>query len=122
MATARLAPCDPRACDLLFHFIQTKPGDVSWHVEGSYYEIYNEKIGDLLDKSDGSHEVLGKSSEVSFCICSMGWATWRTASVVDEDVNWAAGHYRSRRLCDVFWQGEIRHSDGMSLPWKLLDR
>ena len=40
----------PRACDLLFHFIDTQPGDITWHVEGSYYEILNEKICDLLTK------------------------------------------------------------------------
>ena len=24
----------PRACDLLFHFIETQPGDITWHVKG----------------------------------------------------------------------------------------
>ncbi|XP_075040273.1 kinesin-like protein KIF14 [Mixophyes fleayi] len=38
----------PRFCDHLFSWIQTAKQQVSFHMEISYFEVYNEKIHDLL--------------------------------------------------------------------------
>ena len=48
----------PRACEVLFHFIATNPGEgVQWRVCSSYYEIFNEKIRDLLTTDEATLKV-----------------------------------------------------------------
>lgn len=48
----------PRLCDELFASIATKESnDLSYKVEVSYMEIYNEKVHDLLDPKPNRHSL-----------------------------------------------------------------
>ena len=79
----------PRLCDALFDQIKEKEAnDLSFKVEVSYMEIYNEKVRDLLDPK-------GCVIKTMYCVC--GWV--HTPSDCDRNLFYTDGLFFLSSIC-----------------------
>ncbi|XP_015794202.2 kinesin-like protein KIF18B, partial [Tetranychus urticae] len=83
----------------LFHIIETKPSEEKFEVSASYFEIYNEKIYDLLTPSSQTLKVVD-NMEGGVNILGLTVKSVRNADEMIETLE-TGNHYRAQQATDA---------------------